>query len=83
MRRFISKPVAVIAVFLAGLTCGVVSASQVGRPAPSHMQIALEDLQAARYQLSLSPIDSAGHRGSAISMLEGAIAQVRLGLDSR
>jgi hypothetical protein len=83
MRRFISKPVVVIAIFFAGLSCGVVSASQVGRPAPTHMQIALADLQQARYHIALSPIDNAGHRGSALSMLDGAIEQVRLGLDTR
>ncbi|HXP93688.1 MAG TPA: hypothetical protein VN905_09485 [Candidatus Binatia bacterium] len=79
MRRFVSKPVVVIAIFLAGLACGVASAAQVHY---SHMQIALADLQAARYQLSLAPIDIAGHRGSAIGMLDGAIEQVRLGLES-
>ncbi len=81
MRRFVSKPVVVIAIFLGGLVCGIASAAQA--PRYSHMQIALADLQAARYQLSLAPIDIAGHRGSAIGMLDGAIEQVRLGLESR
>lgn len=79
MRRFVVKYVVVIAIFFAGLVCGVASAQM----RQSHMQIALNDLQAARYQLDLAPLDTAGHRGSAIGMLDGAIEQVRLAISAR
>ena len=79
MRRSLVKPVVLAAIFLAGVTCGSVSA----QARLTHMQIALADLQAARYHLNLAPMDNGGHRGSAISMLDGAIEQVRLGIDSR
>jgi hypothetical protein len=73
------KPVLIaIVVFLTGIACGVASA-QVRQ---THLQIALGDLQAARYHISASPIDMAGHRGSALSMLDGAIEQVRLEMDA-
>jgi hypothetical protein len=79
MRRSVTKYVVVIAIFFAGIGCGAASA-QIHA---SHMQIALNDLQMARYQLNLAPLDNAGHRGSALGMLDGAIEQVRLAITAR
>jgi hypothetical protein len=74
MKRLI-KPVLIVVVFVAGAFSGAGAQAHY-----TQLQVALADLQAARYHLSLAPIDPAGHRGTAISMLDATIQQVQLGM---
>ena len=51
-------------------------------PDQPHMQAALDALQSARNNLDKANADKGGHRANAIQLVNDAIAEVRLGIQS-
>lgn len=47
-----------------------------------HMYNALESLRNARHQLEVAESDKGGHRTRAISIIDEAIGEVKLGIDA-
>jgi hypothetical protein len=59
-----------------GVGAGVALADQ------PHMQNALNNLNAAQYQLQIALPDKAGHRVNAINLVQQAINEVNLGIQA-
>jgi hypothetical protein len=78
IKSFLRKPVAIVAIFVTGLFCGVMVTQTLAQQ--PHMVAALQALRSARTQLNEAAPDKAGHRVNALSLIDQAIEQVRLGI---
>jgi hypothetical protein len=61
-----------------GVAFAIGCATGHGQP---HMAAALDELRAARGELQAAEADKGGHRVRAIELVDGAIEQVRRGID--
>jgi hypothetical protein len=75
-RSWLLRSLWVAAAFAVAFAIGCVSA-----PGQPHMAAALEELRAARAELDVATPDKGGHRVRAIELVDGAIEQVRLGIE--
>jgi hypothetical protein len=75
-RSWLLRSLWAAAAFAVAFAIGCVSA-----PGQPHMVAALEELRAARGELDAAIPDKGGHRVHAIELVDGAIEQVRLGID--
>jgi hypothetical protein len=79
MKTFLTRIGKIPFAFAVGLFVGLV-VTGTAWAYQSHMQNALSNLYAARTQLNSARSDKAGHRVSAIGLVNQAIGQVRAGI---
>ena len=73
------KTMALAGSFVVGLAAAFFAGEATARQ--PHMQAALADLQAARFQLDVATPNKGGHRVEALRLTDAAIVEVKAGIE--